>query len=97
MLGSGHVVDITLKFFNPDQPSLQGNKPDLIAAAKNMSALWAEFARSGTPSAPNVPDWPAYRTDRRATMMIGANCEVVLDPFSSERMFWQKDNSASHS
>lgn len=92
ILGAGHCVEIALKFFNTDQPGMHGDGADLIPAAKNMSALWTEFARSSKPSAPGVPSWPAYDTIRRATMMIGVNCEVAFDPYADERKFWQTRN-----
>ncbi len=88
-LKAGHATEITLKLLCNDQPGLEGTGPTLSAAAHNMSALWASFARTGTPSAPGQPAWPRYDAQRRATMLIDAQCTVADDPDAVERQLWQ--------
>jgi para-nitrobenzyl esterase len=94
--GAMHALEIAFKFDNvaathlPNQPNFAGNRPERFAAGLNMSALWASFARTGTPSAPGVPTWPAYTPDRRATMIVDHRCRVVNDPHDAERRFWEK-------
>lgn len=94
-IGAMHALEIAFKFDNvaasglPGQPNWAGGKPERIAAGRNMSALWAGFARTGVPSAPGVPEWPAYSVDRRATMLIDDHCRVVDDPTGPERRFWE--------
>ena len=88
-LGAGHATDIGPIFDNWDLPGLHGNGPGVKAAADNLSTLWANFARSGKPTAPGVPDWPRYDTVRRATMLIDATCRVADDPYSAERQLWE--------
>jgi para-nitrobenzyl esterase len=89
-----HALEIPFKFNNPDaftpgQSPFAGNRPERYQAAGNMSTLWANFARSGVPSLPGGPEWPAYDLERRATMMIDAKCQVVDDPTGPEREFWE--------
>jgi para-nitrobenzyl esterase len=36
------------------------------------------------------PQWPAYTTEKRATMEINAECKVVDDPYTLERKLWDK-------
>ncbi|MDP3659735.1 carboxylesterase family protein, partial [Phenylobacterium sp.] len=57
------------------------------ALAVQMSTVWANFARSGVPSAPGLPAWPAYEPGRRATMVFDApgGGAVRDDPRSEER------------
>jgi len=88
-LKAGHATEITLKLLANDQPGLEGNGPTLAPAARNMSAYWASFARTGVPSAPGQPEWPRYDTARRATMLIDAECKVADDPDGEERTMWQ--------
>ena len=52
--------------------------------------MWSTFARTGHPEANGQPYWPAYDTNKRATMEIDAECQVVDDPFSLERSLWEK-------
>jgi para-nitrobenzyl esterase len=49
-----------------------------------MIRMWSEFARNGDPSTPTLP-WPAYTLERRQTMLIDANPEVVDDPDAGMR------------
>lgn len=66
------------------------SQPSSAQTALNMSGFWSSFARTGHPSAKGQPAWPAYTGDKRATMMIDAECKVVDDPWPLERQVWDK-------
>ena len=89
-----HATDIRLKFDNlaltgPRQSPLTPEEAaDHAAAAKNMSQMWATFARTSRPGVPGQPTWPAYDLQSRATMMIEARCHVANDPYPNERQVW---------
>ena len=93
-VGAMHAMDIRLKFDNVAltegrQPSLTPEeRADHEMAAKNMSRMWATFARTSQPAAPGQPAWPAYDLQTRATMMIAARCHVANDPYPEERKVW---------
>ena len=95
-LGAAHATEIWYKFNNVDvegpkdpmRPSLIGTDPDRKKTALNMSEMWATFARTGHPGAKGQPSWPAYTMQKRATMMIDAQCKVEEDPFGQERALW---------
>jgi para-nitrobenzyl esterase len=93
-IGAMHAMDIRLKFDNlavaeARRPSLTPEEAaDHALAAKNMSRMWANFARSSQPAAPGQPAWPAYDLQTRATMMIEARCHVAKDPYPAERQVW---------
>ena len=53
--------------------------------ADQVSALWANFARNGVPSAPGVPAWSAYDSAKRPTMIIDDVSRMVDDPRSEQR------------
>jgi len=84
-LGSPHASDINLKFAN----TAAGRPPGQLATARHMSELWAGFARTGRPTARDVPRWPAYTRKDRATMWIDAESRIVTDPDRNERLFWE--------
>lgn len=93
-VGAMHAMDIRLKFDNvaaaeARQKSLTPEEfADHDMAAKNMSHMWATFARTSQPAAPGQPAWPAYDLQTRATMMIAARCHVANDPYPAERQAW---------
>ena len=61
-----------------------------VQAAHNMSEMWSTFARTGHPGAKGQPVWPSYTTEKRTTMLIDSECKVVNDPFSLERIAWER-------
>ena len=95
-VGAAHAMDIRLKFDNlaPSESRIRSlteeESADHAMAAKNMSRMWATFARTGTPAAPEQPTWPAYDLRNRATMMIAARCHVANDPYPNERKVWEE-------
>jgi para-nitrobenzyl esterase len=53
--------------------------------ADQVSALWANFARNGVPSAPGVPAWTPYNSATRPTMIIDDLSRMENDPRSEQR------------
>lgn len=93
-IGAMHGLDIAIKFNNVDaklrgQP-FAGTRPERVAAGQNMSRMWANFARTGKPSAEGQPEWPTYDLMNRATMFIDSECHVENDPHPSERRYWKQ-------
>ncbi|GAA0554318.1 para-nitrobenzyl esterase [Rhizomicrobium palustre] len=86
---AGHASDISLVFLNQEILDLQGNGPGLNEAAHAMSSYFTSFARNAAPKAANQPAWPRYSTAKRPVMLINSQCQVVNDPDSEERKFWQ--------
>lgn len=103
-VGAAHALEIAYKFDlikgsekntgpEPAQTAtrtMMDSDPSSVQTAHNMSEMWSTFARTGKPGAKGQPDWIPYDTDRRATMLINAECKVVDDPFSLERRVWEK-------
>jgi para-nitrobenzyl esterase len=93
-LGAGHATDIGPTFANFDQKGLHGDGPGVKAASLNLSAIWASFAHTGRPSAPGVTDWTPYTPDRRATVLVDAQCRRVNDPDGAAREMWLRIDPA---
>jgi para-nitrobenzyl esterase len=103
-VGAAHALEIAYKFdliqpnenaSGPEPPqtatrTMMDTSPASVKTAVNMSQMWSTFARTGQPGAKGQPEWPAYDTARRATMLIDAECKVVDDPFKLERELWER-------
>lgn len=82
-----HTLDIPFVFENVDlATAMTGGRQERYALQDRMSAAWTGFARTGNPNVKGLlPDWPAFDTTRRATMVLDNECRVVNDPNADER------------
>ena len=72
-----HCMELPFVFNNIARcESMTGGGPEAYALAEKVSAAWVNFARSGNPSHPGLPEWPAYNTQNTATMHFNNTCEV---------------------
>ena len=86
-LRSPHGIELAFVFDNTDKTTgMNGTGADLAPLAEKVSAAWAAFARTGSPSTPGMPHWPVYDTQSRATMIFNDECKVVDDPGRDERL-----------
>lgn len=93
VLGAAHAMDIPFVFHTLDTPLARlftGDSPDRQQLADWMHAAWAAFIRSGNPSIANLPDWPRYDLERRATMIWSSTPHVVDDPQEQVRELWKQ-------
>lgn len=88
-LGAPHAMDVPFVFNTLDLTNATGGSQEAQALSDTMSAVWAGFARNGRPDHPAIPEWPAYDTKRRATMMFHTACRVQNDPRGEARALWQ--------
>ena len=90
-IGAGHATELPFTFNTIDAPmslSLTGDDPP-AALAEAMNGAWSAFIADGSPGISDLPDWPRYDTDRRATMDFGDEVNQVLDdPAADERQLW---------
>ena len=65
--------------------------PEADELSSQISSAYAAFARTGNPSHPGIPEWPAYTIAKRAIMFWDIpKCSVVNDPDPEERAFLKK-------
>jgi para-nitrobenzyl esterase len=91
-LGACHAIEIPFVFGTLDKAGaamFSGSGPAAEALSEKVMDAWIAFARSGNPAAPGLPDWPAYDTNTRSTMLLGPECKVVQDYGAAEREAWE--------
>lgn len=73
---------------SPFRALLGENPPQSLATG--MQRAWIAFARSGNPNTPELPPWPEYTHEQRATLILNQESRVVHDPQGQERAVWQE-------
>jgi para-nitrobenzyl esterase len=85
-LGSPHLLDLPLVFQNVEiARGILGQGAAPVTLSDRMATAWAAFAKTGSPNHSGIPQWPAYDTMIRSTMIFDNECKVVNDPESGER------------
>ena len=81
-----HTLEIPFVFDNVDlATAMTGSGQDRYALEDKISGAWVAFARTGKPNHSLLPDWPAFNTKERATMILDNECKVTDDPHGEER------------
>ena len=89
VLGSCHALDIPFTFGTQVlMPEFAGSGPEADALAACVMDAWTAFARCGDPSTPDL-SWPAYNTNTRSRIMLGANVRVEDHWRAEERSVWR--------
>jgi para-nitrobenzyl esterase len=90
-LGSPHAIEIPFVFNTLDNPNwgnfVHNGETEQEISQKIMNS-WISFAKAGNPNHENLPTWPGYSIDNRATMIIGEECTVSNAPYDEERKAW---------
>ncbi len=90
-LGACHALEVPFVFGTHDREPLRSMVgPGADGLAARMRGAWLAFARGGEPAHAELPSWPRYDTERRATLLLGPICEVVEAPDERERAFWDE-------
>lgn len=90
--GACHSVEIPFIFGTVSILGMKyiiGKGPEVNILSEKIMDSWIAFARNGNPNHGNIPEWPVYNTEKRATMMIGKEFEVKNAPFEKERLAWE--------
>ncbi|MDF0543394.1 carboxylesterase/lipase family protein [Sphingobium sp. H39-3-25] len=88
-LGTPHTMELPFVFDTvAAMDKMTDRSPQALALAKTCNQAWTSFAHTGTPAAKGLPDWPAYDTVNRSTMILGLDSRVVNDPNRAERELW---------
>ncbi len=89
--GSCHAVEIAFVLGTIDLPKMDiffGKGADAKTLCERTMDAWLNFAKSGDPNHKNIPKWPVYDQDKRATMIIDKEFKVVNGYRDKERSAW---------
>ncbi|CUH81175.1 Carboxylesterase family protein [Tropicibacter naphthalenivorans] len=87
-LFSPHTIEIPFAFDNATTEAgiIMTEGGDAVATlAKTVSEAWVQFAKTGTPAAPGLPEWPAYDPQARQAMHLNTQSHVA--PYIDPRAF----------
>ena len=83
--GAWHVSDVHMAMFNADrQPQSFGGGEAARSMSYDVARAWINFARSGNPNHPGLPNWPAFTPENGATLLfddyvtVGMNHDTAL-------------------
>jgi para-nitrobenzyl esterase len=82
---STHIVDAPFWFDNVDSAPITAGGPERYRLAARMATALVTFARTGSPSHDELPEWPRYDLADRPTMIFDADCRLESDPQGRER------------
>ena len=81
-----HCMELPFVFDHPDRIQfMTGSGRDRYGLAKNMSAAWVAFARTGNPNHSGIPRWDPWNPERWPTMVFNTETRAVNDPWGDER------------
>jgi para-nitrobenzyl esterase len=89
--GAAHTLDRIFVWNLAENPTIQhmtGDAPERVQLARHMQRAWIAFARSGDPTIPELPTWPRYDLEQRATMLFDRESTVQNDPNVRARQSW---------
>jgi para-nitrobenzyl esterase len=83
-LGAAHGMCVPLTMDNCHSAGWSDHPAGRELAAR-MSQAWINFATDGDPNHAELPKWPRYSLDERATMLFDNPCAAANDPYPDER------------
>jgi len=88
--GAYHGLEIPFIFDTRDSIPPLAAEPGGDLLVERMIAAWTSFAHLGRPDeSRDVPQWPRYTLNERATMRINNEWTVELDPLGQQRAAWE--------
>jgi len=90
-LGACHALELPFVFGTIKDPEINGfsgTGSEVDAVSEQMMDAWIAFARTGSPNADSIPEWPAYETEKRSTMLFSKETKVVENFLDKQREAW---------
>jgi para-nitrobenzyl esterase len=88
--GAVHAIDVAASLGNDHQAIIGAGSREAREHCHALSQAWIAFARTGNPNHTGLPHWPAFETQNRATLVWGAQYEIISDPHRDLRLAWHR-------
>jgi para-nitrobenzyl esterase len=92
--GAVHGTDVSASFNNYRDGIGGTGSPQQRALWERFASSWVAFAKTGDPNNAKIPNWPAYESGKRATMIFDNDVRVENDPRAEIRKFWDQTPAA---
>jgi para-nitrobenzyl esterase len=77
--GSPHGAEVALVFGNEDARRTAWSAEDR-ALSRQLQSYWVNFAKTGNPNAPGLPQWPAFAVGKPTVMQLGTESKAIPLP-----------------
>jgi para-nitrobenzyl esterase len=78
-LGSAHGSEVALVFANEDARRTAWSEADR-ALSNQLHAYWVNFAKTGNPNGPGLPEWPQFAPGNPTVLALGAETRPIALP-----------------
>ncbi len=89
-MGAFHSDEIEYVFGVLDSRSGAKWRPEDRRLSEEMIEYWTNFARTGNPNGPGLPDWPKYSPPDWRTMKLGATSQADPDTYRARYQFLEE-------
>jgi para-nitrobenzyl esterase len=81
-----HCAEIAFVFDNTDRcETMTGGGAEPRALAGKMCDAWIQFARTGNPNHPQLPNWPVFSPETIPTMIFDHPSRIEMNPDGAEQ------------
>jgi para-nitrobenzyl esterase len=78
--GAGHGTEVAYVFGNLDGFLRPGSSRRNVALSDTIMSYWINFAKTGNPNGPELPDWPAFERQSKKAMILDETPEAGTLP-----------------
>jgi len=97
--GSSHGSEVALVFGNEDaRPGRAPWDARTRDLSRQLQAYWVNFAQTGDPNGPSVPQWPRFTPDEPSVLQLGLETKVIDVPgrdrldVLADYFAWRREN-----